>query len=118
MANVNSLAVKKKALGELGVTTIGQEPENDDLLRVEAFFDPLLATLAAQEIIYLGDRESIPEAVFLQLAILLAHTAQTEFGISDEEAQKLEVRRMGAESQIRTMMRGKPTYQPYRMEHI
>jgi len=118
MPTVNSLALKRKALGELGVTTIGQEPENDDLLRIEGYVSPLLSTLAAQEIIYVGDREQIPDSVYLQLAVLLAHAAQTEFSVSEEEAQKLEVRKMTAVSEIRSIMRGKPTYQPFRMESL
>ena len=118
MAFKTSIDVETKALGVLGVTTAGQQPEQDDLIKIRDYYLPVLATLAAQEVVYVGDPENVPDAWFLQIAACLANAAKTEFGVSPEEIDKLEGAEIRARAELKTMTRGRPTYLPFRMEHI
>lgn len=118
MATVTATKVKSKALGILGVTAIGQLPEDDDLDRIGEFYSPVLASLAAREIIYVGDPDEVPEEYYLQIASCLAYAAMTEFGVSPDDAQNIERGKARAESELKEMLRGRPTYQPALFESI
>lgn len=118
MAYQTKTDVETKALGVLGVTTAGQPPEQDDLLRIDGYYSPVLATLAAQEVVYVGDPDNVPDAWVLQIAICLANAAKIEFGIASDESAELEVKEAKARTELKAMTRGRPTYQPFRMDHI
>lgn len=73
-----------QAVGNLGVLATGQTPEPEDIDKIDGFIDPMLATLAAREIIYIAEPEEIELAVFLPLADCLANAAAVGFGLGGD----------------------------------
>lgn len=79
-------------------------PAAEDLAVIETYVDPLLEQLAADEIVYIADRNSIPESVFLPLARLLANVCGPRFGSPmNDEARRTD------EELLKRLYRQKPT---------
>lgn len=70
-----------RALGNLGKTEPGQDPEAEDVQRVTNLVDPLLAQLSASGVLVVPDANQIDDHIFLPLAMLLANAAAPEFHI-------------------------------------
>ena len=110
------LDVETKALDILGMLTVGQPPETEDLLKVDSNWEPLLDLLAGRDIVYVGDLDNVPPAMFLPLATCLANASKMAVGVNAEEYPRLAAEAVEAEAQLRQIMHGRPTYQPFRME--
>jgi hypothetical protein len=79
-------------------------PTAEDLSVIEGYVDPLLAQLAADQIVYIGDSGEIPNEYFLPLVRLLANVCGPRFGSPmNEDARKVD------EEALRRMQRQPPT---------
>lgn len=70
-----------QALANLCVLEAGQTPSDEDASTVDGYVDSMLARLNAEEIVSVTDDEAIDEAIFKQLAVVLADDAAFEFGL-------------------------------------
>lgn len=88
-------------------------PAAEDLAVIEAYVEPLLAQLAADDVVYVSDRNEIEDAYFLPLARLLANVAGPRFGSPmNEDAKKID------EALLRRMGVSVPTYQVAEAEYF
>lgn len=71
----------ERALRVLGVVPAGQSADPEDALVVDDFVEPLLARLDAEGITTIDDPDAIPAAQWLDVAVLLANDAKTDFGL-------------------------------------
>jgi hypothetical protein len=101
--------LKTEALGILVGLDPASSPEVEDLETIGQYVDPLLAQLAADEIVYVADSDEIPVEYFLPLARLLANVAGPRFGSPMNAAAKIEDERA-----LRRLTAGKPTYETLR----
>ena len=106
-----------KALDVLGVTAIGQTVDADTAKIIDDDLDSALKTFAARELVYIADPNSIPDEVFQHIGILLADYNKNNFGLQQDELDKLNMAVLQAESQIREIVRGRPTYERARTEY-
>lgn len=104
----NREQVVDRALFVLGVTPVGQTPEDDDRQVVDDLVEPLFATLNAEGVTSrtdelgvtteLDDPDNIPAAWFLDVAVLLAAEAMAPLGVDalpsgyDVERSKMRLR--------------------------
>ena len=106
-----------KALDVLGVTAVGQTIDADTAKIIDDDLNTVLETLAARELVYIPNPDSIPDEVFIQTAILVADSNKQNFGLQQDELDKLSAQVLQAESQIREIVRGRPTYERLRAEY-
>lgn len=96
-----------KALAVMGIIKTGQTPSAEDAEGVDAYVDDLIDYMAADEIAYVSDPDSIPNEWFVPIAILLADAASDEFGtIINQDRVELMKRT------LRRLNRGRPAYGP------
>ncbi len=88
-------------------------PAAEDLATIETYVDPLLAQLATDRIIYIADRNEIPNAVFLPLSRLLANVAGPKYG----SPMNTDARRED-EAALRRIAAGMATYEPARPDYF
>ena len=113
-----------RAIRVLGITPIGQTPDEDDRRAVDALVEPLLARLNAEKITHhvdaegniteLGDPEAIPAKAFMDVAVLLAAAAMQDYGLAalpQNDPTESEVR-------LRTVWSVGPTQEEYLTEVI
>lgn len=84
-----------KALRILDVVPNGQTPDADDRAVVDDYVDLLLARLDGEGITTIDNPDAIPAAQFIDVAILLANDAKSEFGLAAlplDDPMKSEVR--------------------------
>lgn len=107
MATAKTLIeLKTEAFGILTGLDPSQAPEAEDLDTIGVYVSPLLAQLARDEIVYIGDEDAIPNEFFLPLARLLANVAGPRFGSPmNEDAKKID------ERTLRRLNSSKPTYE-------
>lgn len=112
-------ALVNRALRVLNVVPAGQTAETEDFDVVDELVEPLLARLNAEKITYhvdaegnvtqLDDPDAIPAKAFMDVAILLAAAAATDFGLAalpQDDPAKSEVR-------LRTVWSVGPTQEEY-----
>jgi hypothetical protein len=107
-----------EALANLGVLQAGQTPADEDVSFVDVKVETVLADLMAREIVYVPDPDTIPQTIFGKLADILADSCKTKFGVSSEDATKLEGARIQAELDLRVIMRGRPTYEVLAVDFV
>lgn len=98
--------LKERAAKNLGVIEPGEALSAEDDETFDGLVDPLIAQLAADEIVYIADTEEIDLQLFLPLARLLANIAGPDFGSPINEAAK-----MDDEKALRRLTSTKPTYE-------
>ena len=96
----------------------GQAAEIEDSARVDRNLPSLQAQIAALEIIYVTDLGAIPDAWFLPFAKLCAYELRNEFGVTGEFEATLRNGYDEGFRQLKTMTRGRPTYQPQRANYF
>ena len=111
-------ALVNEALDMLGVTAVGQAADPESYAKVDGKVDASLKSLAAREIVYVPDPNDIPDEVFNQLAAIVAEECKTKFGLAPDEVVKLETDRAQAETELREMVRGRPTYEAQRAQYF
>ncbi len=79
-------------------------PAAEDLAVIDTYVDPLLEQLAADKIVYIGDKNEIPNEYFLPVVRLLANVCGPRFGSPmNEEAKRVD------EDTLRRLNRQEPT---------
>ena len=101
-----------KILEKLGVVPEGQAANQEDIARVEGNLQSVIDELAAREILFVPDINSIPNEWFLSLAKICAYELRNEFGITGEFEATLRNGNDEAIGNIKVMTRGRPTYEP------
>jgi hypothetical protein len=88
-------------------------PAPEDLAAIDTYVDPLVAQLANDEIVGITNTDEIPDEYFLPLVRLLANVCGPRFGSAmNEQAKQID------EMTLRSMTRGRPTYEPMIVDHI
>jgi hypothetical protein len=82
-------------------------PAAEDLDTIETYVDPLLEQLAADEIVYIADRNAIPNEFFLPLSRLLANVCGPRYGSAMNQDAKDADERV-----LRRIVASKPTFEP------
>jgi hypothetical protein len=72
--------LKERAAKDLGIIEPGETLSTEDDDTFDGLVDPLIAQLAADNIVTIQDSEAIEVALFLPLARLLANIAGPDFG--------------------------------------
>lgn len=114
-----------EAMKNLGVLSVGNPVDVEDYNYVAEKVDPTVRKLAGLEIVYVGDPDNIPGAMFSDLADILAGECATKFGFSGDEyvtfvnkglggAAGVEIGAGTAAKSLKIMQRGRPTYEPLR----
>lgn len=99
-----------KALKNLGVLPQGQNPGAEEYNQVNALVEPMIADLAARDIVTLASTAVFEDQYFLSLAHILAGHAQSEFGMQNDPA--LTARAQRGEVDLQTAASARPTYNP------
>lgn len=107
-----------EALANLGALPAGQTPAEEDYSFIDEKLESIIDGLAAREIVYVPDLTQIPNAWFDSLAAIVAHACISKFGIAGDEAATLISNKDKAESDLKVMTRGRPTYEPLRVLYI
>lgn len=87
-------------------------PDAEDLATIDQYVDPLLAQLAADEIVYINNSDEIPVEYFLPLTRLLANVAGPRFGSAMNEQAKL-----ADERALKRLVSGKPTFETQKVDY-
>jgi hypothetical protein len=72
----------RRSLEVLGVLAAGQSPSAEDVSAISDNLQPVVDELAADEIVYIADLESIDDALFLSLAVCVADAMSDDFGVT------------------------------------
>lgn len=107
-----------KILEKLGVLPEGQTPAVEDTVRVDKNLPSLMAEFAGREIVYVSDLDNIPEAWFLALADMGAWELRSEFGVTGELLATLQGGNDSAIMKLKTMLRGRPTFEPQQANYF
>jgi hypothetical protein len=97
--------LKERAAKDLGVLLPGEALSTEDDETLDGLVDPLMAQLAADDIVYISDPEEIALEYFLPLASLLANMAGPDFGspVNDDAKRR-------DEATLRRIVSTRPTY--------
>lgn len=103
--------LKERAAKDIAIIEPGEalSPEDDETF--DGLVDPLIAQLAADEIVYIQDSEEIELVFFLPLARLLANIAGPDFGSPVNEAAKQQ-----DEQTLRRLSSTKPTLETIKVK--
>ncbi len=103
----------ERAAKDLGIIEPGETLSTEDAETFDGLVDPLVATLAADEIVFIANTEEIELEFFLPLARLLANIAGPDFGSPiNEDAKRAD------EQILRRITSTRPTYQPLISEYF
>jgi hypothetical protein len=119
----------REVLSRLGVLASGQAPDPEDYAYVQTSLDSIRRKLAALEIVYIADINSIPGAYFTDIADIVAGELSTKFGVTPDDYSKLLSKGLGgvqgvdvgygaAAISLRQMTRGRATGEPLRVEYM
>lgn len=103
----------QRALKSLAVIEPGEAPSPEDYTTVDDMIDPLLAQLAVDQVVYIGDPDTIELEYFEPLARLLANACGPDFGSPINEEAKYR-----DEMTLRRLTASKPTYQPLKVDYF
>jgi hypothetical protein len=97
----------------LGLVQPGEALSSEDYNTLDNLVDPLVDQLAADNVIYIQDRDAIETENFLSLAALLANQAGPSFGspINDQA-------RLRDENTLKRITSTRPTYAPAHGEYF
>jgi hypothetical protein len=103
--------LKERAAKNLALIEPGEALSTEDDATLDGLIDPLIAQLAADDIVYIQDSEEIEVELFLPLSRLLANAAGPDFGspinLEAKAADERELRRLSA---------AKPTYENLKVD--
>jgi len=112
-----------QALDNLGVLAAGQTPADEDVSKIDALIDPMIADLAARDIAYVADagqpgpaNGGVEPAMFLWLAHILAYVATPPFGLQGDPSFYVLAQR--GEDMLRTIGRPARTRRTLRTDPI
>jgi hypothetical protein len=99
-----------KALKNLGVLPQGQNPGAEEYNQVNALVEPMIADLAARDIVTINSTAVFEDKHFLHLAHVLAGHSLSEFGMQNDPA--LTARAQRGEIDLQTIAAVRPEYKP------
>ncbi len=99
--------LKERAAKNLAIIEPGETLSPEDADTFDGLIDPLVAQLAADEVVYIANTEEIELEFFLPLARLLANIAGPDFGSPINEAAKI-----ADEAELKKITSTRPTYAP------
>jgi hypothetical protein len=102
-----------RALKSLGIIEAGEAPAAEDYSTVDDMIDPLLAQLAVDSIVYIGDSDEIPLEYYEPLARLLANNCGPDFGSAINQDAKIR-----DEQLLRRLSSQRPTYEVLKTEYF
>lgn len=105
-----------RALLKLEVIGEGQSPSAGESEKADSVVDGLIASLRSRDIVDVEDVEEIPIEWFEQLADCLAYASGSDFGRGGDTV--LLGKKQMAESELRVMTSGGPTYEVMRAEYF
>lgn len=105
--------LKMRAAKSLAIVEPGEALSTEDDETLDDLVDPLIAQLAADQIVYIDDSEAIDVAYFLPLARLLANMAGPDFGSPINEDAKTR-----DENILKRLTSTRPTYEVARGEYF
>ena len=105
--------LKERAAKDLGIIEPGETLSSEDEETFDGLVDPLVAQLAADQIVYIQDTEVIENEYFLPLARLLANIAGPDFGSPINEEAKAQ-----DEQTLRRLSSRRPSYAPAQAEYF
>lgn len=105
MATKTKADLVRRVLDKLQKTQTGQNPAAEDFEQVAMNLSTALATIAADEVVYISDPDQIEEAFFEPVAVCVADKLALDFGtaIPAEEV-------FAAQSLLRRIQRLRPMY--------
>lgn len=114
-----------QVLDDLRITSVGQAVDVEDFQKVNTQLDSIFRKLAGLEILYVPDPNNIPGAFFFDLAKIIAGEVCAGFGYVGQEFIDKVNEGLGGQGSVmvgggaaavslKTMMRGRPTYEPLR----
>lgn len=98
--------LKERAAKNLGIIEPGETMSTEDDETFDGLVDPLVAQLAADDVVYIDNIEEIDLAYFMPLARLLANIAGPDFGSPVDPAAKA-----ADEQALRKIVSTRPTYE-------
>ncbi|WP_375790877.1 hypothetical protein ACE102_33720 [Bradyrhizobium sp. vgs-9] len=105
--------LKERAAKNLAVIEPGEALSAEDDDTFDGLVDPLIAQLAADDIIYIQDSDAIEVELFLPLARLLANIAGPDFGSPiNEDAKRSD------EALLRRLAAATPTYAALKVDYF
>jgi hypothetical protein len=105
--------LRERAAKNLAIIEPGETLSTEDAETFDGLIDPLIAQLAADDIVYISDSEEIELQFFLPLARLLANVAGPDFGSPiNEEAKQAD------ERELRRIVATKPTGETLRAKYF
>jgi Tfp pilus assembly protein PilW len=103
-----------QALRNLGVLAAGQTADAEDFQAADGHVDQVIASLSARDIVTVDDDDW-----FDPLAVLVADDAAMEFGLPGVPASSSDPNPvLDAENRLRLMVRGRPTYEPLKVDYF
>ena len=112
-------------LARLGVLAPGQPQDPEDTAYVTAEIDSIFRMLNDLDIVSLPDPNAIPGQWFAALADILAGECATKFGSSPDDFAKLKKQGLGEPAgtgsgamALKSMTRGRPTYEALRVDYL
>lgn len=113
MKTYSQVDLATKALGKLGVTIVGQDPDPENMEKVLGEIPGLFEQLSASLVIYVNDPDRIEGKFMDPLCILLANRCATDFGAGfDQGAQDRE------ETKLRWMQPRPSVYDAQRVDYF
>lgn len=107
-----------KVLEKLGVAATGQDPEVEDVARVDGNLDSVVAELSALEIVDIPDINEIAPQYFLGLASICAYELRDEFGVSGEALVDLTRKNQEAIDKFASMTSSSATGEQLRTSYV
>lgn len=120
-----------EVLKKLGVAAAGQAIDPEDYSYVLENLDGIMRMIAALDIAYVPDTSNIPSVWFDPLAAIVAGECATKFGVTSDDFAKLKLAGLGlpppggqgvgsgaAANALRQINRGRPTYEPLKVQYI
>lgn len=102
--------VIERAGFDLGLTQPGEALSPEDYNTLDNLYDPIIAQLSADNVIYISDSDNVDVAIFLPLCSVLANYAGPSFGspINDAALARDQgtLRRINATTPIYTPQQG------------
>lgn len=105
MATKTKAELVRRVLDKLQKTQTGQNPAAEDVDQVATNLSTALATIAADEVVYISDPDQIEEAFFEPVAVCVAGQLARDFGTAVDPVDLAD-----AEATLRRIQRLRPMY--------
>lgn len=105
--------IQFKVLAILTGGDVGQNPSGEDAEAIDAYIDEEVEELNADGSVYIGDPDTLDDALFLTFCKLVANAASDEFGGKPDEAKAQMLR-----NRLRVLTRQTPGYGPQAVDYF